>query len=614
MAEQFPLTLENVIRFSWQGASDPDLTADGRHVIYADEGMLWSVATAGGEPQRLTEGAGPRCSPVGDEIAFLRGEPAQLWVRDAAGGERPVTDLATGVTTFAWSPDGRRIAVVSPLALPAAVDREDPAATIIEVHQRVLPPGRRLLVVDPVTGGAERVAESTPGVDWLRVAWRPNGRSLALWERVMARDLDEADHPAVLDLETGELRYPAGRSRRPGYFLCWSPDGTRLAFAHSPHDFLHPFRTILGVVQAAGGEVECFDGDYFIEDVGGYLDGHTVLCLGGRGVGLQVLRVDTATRRVEPLTGGAGDHGPLRLSSDGQRVVCTYRTPTTLPEVCLLSTDGRERQPLTRLSERLKRFRLAEVETVRWAAPDGLPIEGLLVKPLDHEPGRRSPVIVDLHGGPIGGVRADLRPEWHWLAAHGYLIFAPDFRGGQTYGWYGPPAEAEPDYEELDFHDVMSGVDWLLEADYADPERLGVYGFSYGADLINRIISRTHRFRAAVARAGGVAPLDVEYGSMLGGNAIRARELGGKPWEVPEVYQRHNPMTHLHQARTPTLILNGESDDGTGAWVLYTWLYQLGVPVEYVRYRGEGHVIGQPEHRADCWRRTLAWFDRHLRA
>jgi dipeptidyl aminopeptidase/acylaminoacyl peptidase len=239
------------------------------------------------------------------------------------------------------------------------------------------------------------------------------------------------------------------------------------------------------------------------------------------------------------------------------------------------------------------------------------------VKPLGYEPGRRYPVIVDLHGGPVGGVRADFRPEWHWMAAQGYMVFAPDFRGGQTYGWYGPPAEAEPGYEELDVQDILAGVDWLVEAGCADPDRLGVYGFSYGAGLINRIISRTRRFRAAVARAGGVAPLDVEYGSMMRGttigNAVLARELGGKPWEVPEVYERHNPMTLLHHARTPTLILNGEDDGGFGPNLLYIWLYQLGVEVEYVIYRGEGHVIRQPEHRADCWRRTLAWFDRHLR-
>src|SRR5438132_8417762 len=113
MAEKSALTLDNVINFPWGGASNPDLSADGRQVIYADAGALWLVDTAGGQPQRVTQGAQPRWSPVGDEIAFLRGQPAQLWMREPDGQERPVTDHAAGVKDFAWSPDGRRIATIS---------------------------------------------------------------------------------------------------------------------------------------------------------------------------------------------------------------------------------------------------------------------------------------------------------------------------------------------------------------------------------------------------------------------------------------------------------------------------------------------------------------------
>ncbi len=611
MAERSPLTLDDVVDFAWEGVSSPSFSADGRYVVYADGGALWSTDITGGEPQRLTDGTNPRCSPTGNTLAFLRGQPSQLWLRDVDGAERLLTSDAGGVTTFAWSPDGRRIAVVCPLTARKSEDQETLPATIVEMHPRSLSSGCVLQVVDVTTGAAEAAARSAPGVNWQMVVWRPDGRAVALWER--GPDLNEADRPAVLDLETGQVRHPAGRGLRPGYSLTWSPDCTRLAFAHSPHDFLHPFRPELGVVAATGGEVACFAGDYIIEDVVGYLDEHTVLCVGGRGIGRQLLRVDTLSGAVQALTDLPGDHGDVRLSTDRQWLVCTYRTPTTFPELVLLSADGRERRPLTGFSDRLASFRLAEIEIMRWPAPDGLEIEGWLVKPLDHQPGRRYPLIVDLHGGPVGGVRADCRPEWHWLAAHGYMLFAPDFRGGQTYGWCPPPAEGELAYEELDFLDTMAGVDWLVARGYADPMRLGVYGFSYGSGLINRILGRTNRFRAAVAGAGGVAPLDADYGSMLGGNAILAREFGGRPWEVPEIYQRHNPMTHLHHARTPTLILNGESDAGWGPSILYTWLQQQGVPVDYVKYLGEGHMIRKPEHRRDYWRRTLAWFDLYLR-
>jgi dipeptidyl aminopeptidase/acylaminoacyl peptidase len=156
-------------------------------------------------------------------------------------------------------------------------------------------------------------------------------------------------------------------------------------------------------------------------------------------------------------------------------------------------------------------------------------------------------------------------------------------------------------------------VEWLVREGGADPDRLGVYGYSYGAGMINRLLGRTDRFRAAVAQAGGILPPGVQWAGMIGGNPLLAREYGGKPWEVPEVYERHDALRSLHHARTPTLILNGESEDDIGAWALYTWLHQLGVPVEYIVYKGEGHAIRKAEHRADQWRRTLAWFDRHLR-
>lgn len=618
MSQQFPVTLKDVVRFSWDGAADPSFSADGRRVVYTDRGSIWQVDVSGGGPRRLTRGTRPHSSPATDEIAFLRGRPrgpAQLWIWDAArGAERSLTALETGVHIFSWSPDGRRIALVSPLTEPQPPDRAALPETIIEVHRRTLPPGVALVIVDPATGESEVMARSEPGVEWLMVVWRPDGGSLALWERVPDRGVSGVgDHPAVFELATGGFRYPAGQNQRPSYFLCWSPDSTHLALSHSPHDFLHPFRSVLGIVDAAGGEIACRANDYLLEEVGGYGDERTVYCTGVRGVGQQVLRVDTVTGAVRPLTEGAGDHCQPRVSPDRQWLACTYRNPTTLPEVTLHSTDGRECRRLTRVNERLKRFRLAEVEIVRWPAPDGLEIEGILVKPLDFDSKRRYPTIVDVHGGPVGGVRADCRPEWHWLAAQGYQVFAPDFRGGQTYGWVPPVAEAEPGYEELDFHDIMTGVDWLVESGSADRERLGVRGVSYGAGMINRILGRTDRFRAAVAWAGGILPLEVDWAGIHGGNAILAREFGGRPWEAPEVYARHNPMTRLHHARTPTLILNGEPEDDLGARALYTWLHQLGVPVEYVVYRGEGHTIRKPEHREDCWRRTLAWFDRYLR-
>jgi dipeptidyl aminopeptidase/acylaminoacyl peptidase len=414
-------------------------------VVYADEGSLWLVETAGGEPERLTEGRAARWSPVGEEIAFLRGQPTQLWVRDAGGSERPVTHLANGVGSFAWSPDGGRIATTSPPAQVPAVDPSKLPTTIIEVHRRPpLPPGHTLWVTDLKTAETHLVATAAPGITWSDPVWSPEGQRLALVENAFAATGGEHElHLAVVDLEARSVHHPAGRSRCKVFIPSWSPDGARLALPYSPHEFVHPWHWDLGVVAACGGEVHCLAGDYFIDSVCWHPDGHTVYCRGGRGSTRQVLRVDTASGQIQPLTDVPGHHEHLRLSRDGQWLIGTYQSPTTLSEVFLLSTDGRERRRLTRVNERLERFRLAEAEVVRWRAPDGMELEGVLVKPLEYRPGQRYPVIVDLHGGPVEGGMAEFHAEYHWLAAQGYMVFAPDFRSGQTYGWCPPPADAE---------------------------------------------------------------------------------------------------------------------------------------------------------------------------
>src|SRR5437879_3160870 len=130
---------------------------------------------------------------------------------------------------------------------------------------------------------------------------------------------------------------------------------------------------------------------------------------------------------------------------------------------------------------------------------------------------------------------SEFYPEWHWLAAQGYLIFAPEFRGSQHFGWDGPPG-----YNDHNYEDVMAGVDWLVENGYADPARLGVRGHGGGAWLTTWIIGHTHRFRAAVPCAGGAYHQELAY-ALPPFSTMIEDERGGKPWEVPDVYRRYSP-------------------------------------------------------------------------
>src|SRR5206468_3898417 len=150
----------------------------------------------------------------------------------------------------------------------------------------------------------------------------------------------------------------------------------------------------------------------------------------------------------------------------------------------------------------------------------------------------------------------------------------------QLFGWDGPPG-----YNDHNFADVMAGVDWLVESGYADPDRLGVRGHSGGAWLTAWIIGHTHRFQAAVAVAGGAYHQELAY-ALPPFSTVIEDERGGKPWEVPDVYRRYSPLTYIPNARTPTLLLQGEHDNLVQTELLYTWLQAAGVEVEFVKYRG----------------------------
>lgn len=563
----------------------------------------------------LAEGHTPRWSPVNREIAILQGQPSQVWIYPLGGVERQITHFPQGVSEYTWSEDGRQIAVVtSSEETPSGPESDPKPKSIIEVHHRSLTAGHVLWVVEVSTGESRQIARSSPGVFWSSPAWSPDGERIALMESVaLATDLEAQFHLAIVELKSGSSYDPLGRTERFVGSPQWSPDGTRLALPYSPHDYAYPFRTVCGVLQASDGEVKEYATSHFhwfYNAPQWHPDNSTLFFLGNRGITRQIMRVDTAgAGEFHPLTSDLGVYDHLRLSRDGKWLVCTYRTPISRQEIVLLSTDGLTRRSLAQ-ADPFFSFELSDVELVRWKAPDGLELEGQLVKPLDFQLGRRYPMIVDLHGGPVGYLFAELHTHLHYLAAHGYLVFAPDFRSSQSYGWYPPPQ-----YMENDFEDVMAGVDRMIEQGHADPDRLGVRGHSYGANLTARIIGHAHRFKAAIPASGAYEEAVAYAMSRVGGNRFIEEIMGGKPWEVPEVYRRYSPLTYAHQTQTPTLILQGDDpDERAQAALLYTWLLQAGVKVEYIQYEGEGHVLSKREHKEDFWNRTIAWFDEHLTA
>ncbi|MDQ7054294.1 MAG: S9 family peptidase [candidate division KSB1 bacterium] len=239
-------------------------------------------------------------------------------------------------------------------------------------------------------------------------------------------------------------------------------------------------------------------------------------------------------------------------------------------------------------------------------------IEGLLLKPVGYEPGKKLPLIVSVHGGPSGMDTWTFQGLEQMLAGRGYAVLMPNYRGSSYYG----DAFIKANHGDLgggDFKDIMVGVDYLIAQGLADPDRLGIMGWSYGGYMTAWAVTQTDRFKAGVDGAG-----ITDWFSMYGQN-----DIPGYIWDLMEAaswknynkLEKASPMTYVHRVVTPTLLLHGENDNRVPiaqAQQFYAALKRRGVPVEMVVFPRSGHGIREPKLQLERYRRTVAWFEKWI--
>jgi dipeptidyl aminopeptidase/acylaminoacyl peptidase len=636
--------------------SDVRISPDGERVAYvvaeaslernAYEPTLYVVPWTGGPPVRLTHTTRifnrpvpmPRLrwSPDGTLLSFLAfvGDRPQVVAMRTDGGEpRVLTSAQDGVSAYEWAPDGRALAYLSPEPVSPDEERRRKEQTFVIQVDRQNRPVR--LWLQPIDGGGTRALTPTDHyVDGL--TWAPDGRTLAYSASRTPGFM------ALYDTRLYMVPREGGAARvlvdRPGINNApqFSPDGRHVAFISTGgRNELKAARGLAVVAvdgSAATARMLTGDSGTWVGEFTWARDGLSVFynsLEGTFGTGEHmfeqpIARAWLAPARMERVTSGRSASFSVSVSADGRRLAYRSVEPYATGDVFVREV-GAAAPPrrLTDINPQLRDLGLGTVEPIHWPSFDGMEIWGLLVTPPGYDGTRRVPLLVYCHGGPIGGFTYGLFPQFahlvgqvepypvHAFASAGFAVLLPMPRGGSGYGEKGMAMIVNA-WGEGDYRDIMAGVDHLVVRGIADPARLGVMGASYGGYMTSWIVTQTDRFKAASTGAS-VNDLAGLYYLSEAGDVMT--EYFKAPWEAPESYAAHSPITHAAKVRTPLLIQHGELDARVPiaqARAFYKALKAGKKIVEFDIYPRAGHVIYEPTLQREQMQRNLEWFTRWL--
>jgi dipeptidyl aminopeptidase/acylaminoacyl peptidase len=552
----------------------------------------------------------PRWSPDGDLLAFTSGRDGtnRLYVmRTDAGEARPLTLGSWSVGSFAWSPDGSRLAFLARDTATAEEKTQREAkddARVVDKDDK----HTRLWVLDLASGEVRPVTD--PAWDLGSFQWLPSGREVvasATDQPASDRITERIVSVSLADGAIRELYAPRG------FFggLEVSPDGATLYWVGCRVD--GPSPQDLKAMPVGGGAVRNLTAESLdrpVDEIQWTPDGSLIARVQfgfqNRLVGLGL----DGARRSTPSPDHPSNIGGFAVASTG-RVAFVGQSSTEAPELYLMDADGRSRQ-VTHLNDALAAVSFAPMERFRYRSFDGLEIEGGLLTPRGYDGTTPLALVTLVHGGPTGAWRDAVESWGQLLVARGFAVFYPNPRGSTGYGQAFMEAN-RADWGGADFKDIMVGIDTLIARGVADPDRLGIGGWSYGGYMAEWAITQTNRFKAAVTGAG-MANLISEFGTE-GGSAYD-EWFFGVPWENPDEFLESSPFMYLKNAETPTLILQGEEDltDPLGqSQELYRGLKRYGVETDFVVYPREGHGLREEQHLLDRLRRVVDWFERHVK-
>lgn len=632
---------------------DPQRSPDGKWVAYTvgstdaekdkRDTDIWMLSWDGTQQLRLTSSpdseSAPRWSPDGRYLAFLasRGSEeekkrgTQVWLLNRAGGEaEKLTDIKGGISDYVWSPNSKQLVIVSrdqdPADEPEKMEgwkrKTKPPIVIDRYHfkqdradylKRLY---THLWLFD--VAGRKADALTTGPYDDTAPSWSPDGTRIGFVSRRGANP-DRSNDSNIYVIEAK----PGAEPRQLTTFIgpdlgrpAWSPDGQLIAYLQGDEPRFSAYsQGKLAIIPSAGGTPKLLT-EALDRNVSGPVywtpDGKRLLFLVSDDRVVYVGSVNASGGSVEELTNGRRTVSSISLGSDGAMALLAGSS-SEMAEVHALE-GGQLRRLSHQNDSLLGELQLATTEDFTSKSKDGTTVNGLMVKPATFVQGRRYPTLLVIHGGPNGQDQHSFSFDREFFAANGYLVLAVNYRGSSGRGSAYQKA-IFADWGDKEVMDLLGAIDQAVASGVADPERLGIGGWSYGGILTDYTIASDTRFKAAVSGAGSGLQL-----SMYGHDQyiVQYEQEIGLPWKAGDAWLKISyPFFRADRIKTPTLFMGGEKDFNVpiiGGEQMYQALKSLGIETQLVVYPDQFHGLTTPSYLRDRLERYLVWFDKHLKA
>jgi len=633
--------------FRIKGVSSPKISPGGKWIAYTvtntslkdDESKtrIWMKSTKGGNPipmtMKGTNSSNPQWSPDGKYLSFTASRDKgknQVWVLNREGGEaRQLTHAKQGIKDYAWSPDGKKLALVikemsrdekedstknkkdkpKPIVITRLQFKRDYAGYLDTLHTHIYVYNLGQDSLRQVTSGEYN--DSDP-------AWSPDGNRIAfVSNRTDVPDRNSNTDIWVVDANNTDMGANPSRvttNDGPDHSPAWAPDGSKIAYVTSRQpELLWYDVSELAIAPANGGSSTILTPklDRNVRSPRFSKDGKSIY-FGLEDSGEQQLaKVDIDGQNLKRVIDGELSLWSYDLGPNGN--IAALITKTQLPEEVFTYQDGKLNQFTHTNQTLLDSLDLADVRNIHFKSKDGTPIEGFMTLPVGYQKGKKYPTLLRIHGGPVAQFSFAFNFNAQLFASNGYVVINVNPRGSSGYGQAFSKA-IWADWGDKDFEDVMAGVDYAIDQGIADPDQLGVGGWSYGGILTDHVITQTGRFKAAISGAS-----EVLYTSNYGHDQYQLqweKELG-LPWKHQKAWDRISPFWDVEKITTPTLLMGGTKDFNVpliNSEQLYEALKRIGkVDTKLIVYPGQHHGFTLPSFKRDRLVRYLSWYNKYVK-